>query len=411
MPVSLKTEQILDYPFFELLADMPATNGAGMCIDDDGSRYIYLLFSTSSFWRYDTWSNSYQQLASAPGGTVGTGTNFRFVQHMGTQLNGVVYGSIYALIANSGTPVFYRYDVGTNAWSAALSVTNLPASIGTDSSLKFIQPKLNNFQSASSCMFTVTATAAAAINATAITVSALAEALPVNAVLNFGTAASPKYAVLTAAAAAAATSITVSPLLVALTGTETAQFSNHAYCVTNASTQLYRYNIASNTWFTTTHNAGNAAFPALPGAVGAGCSMRWLCGHDSTKLYILRGGGSSNIFQYDISTNAAMTTLSYQPITEVWTTGTCTAVRAKNGTTDPRPFAIVLQRNGDNRFYEFNPATLQMYPLAFSYFPHTTNVVGDKLGLMMNPSGLEFIYSLPQSRNWMTRALLTLRAY
>lgn len=67
----------------------------------------------------------------------------------------------------------------------------------------------------------VTATAAAAVDATSITVAALGSPIPINTILDFG---GKKIAVLTASAAKGATSLTVRALGTALAGNETANY-------------------------------------------------------------------------------------------------------------------------------------------------------------------------------------------
>lgn len=85
--------------------------------------------------------------------------------------------------------------------------------------------------------------------------SALPEALPIGAILNFGTLASPIWATLTAAAAAAAVSITVAPLVAQVTIASTAQWYGNLYIIGNANTQMYRFNLGTATWSTTSANA------------------------------------------------------------------------------------------------------------------------------------------------------------
>lgn len=104
-------------------------------------------------------------------------------------------------------------------------------------------------------MRTITAGGTALVNATTITVGALPEALPIGARLNFGTLASPIWATLTAAAAAAAVSITVAPLVAQVTIASTAQWYGNLYIIGNANTQMYRFNLGTATWSTTSANA------------------------------------------------------------------------------------------------------------------------------------------------------------
>jgi len=122
----------IDLPTWEVL--QPLVGGAGaaatpgiLCNDKRGTgRYIYYLFSATSFWRYCTWANTYQQLASPPAGTTGAGT-------------ALIYDPsnayVWALISNGTvTPTWQYYNTATNTWTAR-SVTNRPATFGTDAAL------------------------------------------------------------------------------------------------------------------------------------------------------------------------------------------------------------------------------------------------------------------------------------
>lgn len=129
MPVTNNNKVQIDLPIWQPLQPLPANSAVGVstCNDRRGTnRYIYLLISATSFWRYDTWANTYQQLASPPGGTVGAGTCLAFDPSKGTA------GYVWALITNGTVaPTFQYYDCAANTWTAR-SVTNLPATFGTD---------------------------------------------------------------------------------------------------------------------------------------------------------------------------------------------------------------------------------------------------------------------------------------
>jgi hypothetical protein len=119
----------LDLPLWEVLQPLPLASAAGISAVNDlrgTDRYIYLLISASSFWRYDVWTNTYQQLPSPPAGTLGAGTALVYDPSV---------GRVWALISNGvAAPTFQYYDVATHVWTAR-SVTNLPATFGTDSAL------------------------------------------------------------------------------------------------------------------------------------------------------------------------------------------------------------------------------------------------------------------------------------
>jgi hypothetical protein len=132
MAVSNNNKAVIDLPTWELLQPMPAASAVGVtsCSDARGSsRYIYILISATSFWRYDCMANTYQQLASPPGGTVGAGTALLFDPSRGTD------GYVWAFISNgTAAPTWQYYDCAANTWTARV-VTNLPATFGTDSAL------------------------------------------------------------------------------------------------------------------------------------------------------------------------------------------------------------------------------------------------------------------------------------
>lgn len=395
--------RMIDRPVFEQLTFGPANTAAGVCIADDGARYIYAIYSATSFWRYCTWSDTWQQLANPNAfGAFGAGTNIRFVKSIGSQVSGVVYGSIFMLLTSgTGAAGFQRYDIANNTWTS-LSNTNLPATFGTDGKFAFPEPFLNNFEGGyhAAGLSTITATAAASLSATSITVSALPIALAANTVLNFGTAAAPKWAVLTAAAAASATSITVAPLLVAISGSETALYYNSMYLIGNNATAMYRYSVNTNAWSTT--NVAAAALPALPGAAGAACTLKWLPGSDLNSLWAVRGGATNSIYKYDLGANT-WSTFTYNPATETFTTGSSYGIVNVGG----KASVPLIHKEVTNRIYRLNIPAAQMQPQATQYlFTQGAAVVGDKSVVIPSPEGVMFYYLLLSTSNVFVRTAL-----
>lgn len=202
---------MLDRPMWEQLSFSPATGAAGTCIADDGERYIYMWLQTSSsaaqFWRYDTFGDTYQQLAN-PSTVTGNASSILFTKVVGTQYSGNVFGSVYLFSANGTTCYFYRYDIATNTWTANLGTTNIPAAFSTDSSLCYPSVPRNNYETSyhSGVTRTVQTTALAAAGSTTVSVQALPEALTSGTILRFG-----YYNIaITATAAKGSTSISVS---------------------------------------------------------------------------------------------------------------------------------------------------------------------------------------------------------
>lgn len=74
MPLTNNLRRQVDLPVWEWARFAPAVSAAASCscTADNGQfhvsfgRYIYYFISTTSFWRYDTWTDTYMQLASAP---------------------------------------------------------------------------------------------------------------------------------------------------------------------------------------------------------------------------------------------------------------------------------------------------------------------------------------------------------
>ena len=190
MAVINNNKYMLDRPMWEQLAFAPVIGGAGSCNCDDNRRFIYNYFQTSAtaaqFWRYDTWADCWQQLA-APANQTGSVGAIRYVESVGGQFGGTTYGSVWLLIGNGTVAYFYKYDIATNSWSA-MSIASVPANIGTDFSIVFPEPQLNNNAIGyhSGITRTITTTGIIATGATSIAVSALPQALASGARLRFG---------------------------------------------------------------------------------------------------------------------------------------------------------------------------------------------------------------------------------
>ena len=406
MPITNNNIPGLDAPVWEQLPNAPAASAAGVAMVDDNERFIYYLISATSFWRFDTWAQTWQQLANPPGGTLAAGSCLRFVRQMGSQFNGVVYGSVYALIASGSAVVFYRFDIATNTWSSALSVTNVPAAWGTDGRLICPEPALNGYLGgyhSAVALNTVTASSTAAAGATSISVSALPLALPANAVLNFGTAAAPVWAVTTVAAAAAATSITVSPLVAQVTSAAVAYWYADMFLLGNNATQVYRYNIAGNAWTTTSANSGTPALPAVTAAPGAGMVACWLPGSSDTnaldRIILVRGGATATVYEYSLTGNT-WSTVTFYPTTETFTTGTASGIRQDANGKNAR---LILQKDATLRFYEFNRAKATLTPLAsVMQIASGAALVGDRC-TVLRVHGIDLLYVIPSTSSYFLR--------
>ena len=403
--------RMIDRPVWEQLTSAPLTTAAGVACVDDGSRYIYWLFSAASFYQYDTWADTWMQLPSPPGGTLAAGSCLLYVREMGGQTaNGEVFGSVYAMIASGAAVVFYRYDICTATWSAALSVANIPVAWGTDGCLIALEPMLNAYQGSyhnALALNVITTTALAAISATSITVAALPLALPAGAVLNFGTVTAPIWAVLTAAAAAAATSIVVSPLVVAVPNAVSAYWYADLFLFGNAATVMYRYNIASNTWVLTSANSGNPTLAAVTAAPGAGLAVCWLPGSGDAnaldRIILLRGSASSAIYEYSLTGNT-FSTVTYYPSTETFSTGSSNGIRVNSSGKSSK---LVIQQNATGKILEFDRLRSRMDgKCTQNLIAQGLTVIGDKTACLKSPEGIEFLFTAINTGSYYLRTPL-----
>lgn len=469
MPVINNNKYMLDRPMWEQLSFAPATGVSGSCNCDDNRRFIYSYFQTSTtaaqFWRYDTWADSWQQLATPPTQTGSCGS-IRYVESVGGQFGGTTYGSVWLLIGNGTIAYFYKYDIATNTWSAR-SITNVPATLGTDQSFVYPEPQLNNNTGGyNSFVRTITTSATVATGATTISVSALPQALEAGTRLRFGnfnitlsaealagattlsvvalpygvnagtlietprgglvtvrtTAAAgatsidvypirrwlangsafncERYVVLTAAAAANATSITVAACSFSLESGASAYYYDHMYMVGNNATVMYRYQVSTNTWATT--NAAGAAIPAVTGAVGGGCSIKWLPSYDADKLYIVRGNATANIYTYSLGSNT-FATQTFYPNTETFTTASTHTARSIGG----KGYSIISSKDTTMRIYEYDPSLSRLHPKMNQWLYPTGNAVqGDRATCLRSPDEVEFYYLLLPSSTAFVRCAL-----
>lgn len=470
MSVLNNNKYMLDRPIWEQVSFAPATGAAGTCNCDDNRRFIYTYFQISAtaaqFWRYDTWADSWQQLAT-PATQTGTVAAIRYVESVGGQFSGATYGSVWLLVGNATTAYFYKFDIASNTWTT-MSIATVPATIGTDFAFAYPEPQLNNNTGGyhSGVLQTITTSAAVALGATSISVTALPTALASGTRLRFGsfditlTAAVSagatslpvsalaygikagtlletfrgglvtvsadaaagatsisvypirralpnasiftveRYVVMTAAAIAGATSITVSAVNYTLQSGATALYYDHIYMVGNNATVMYRYQISSNTWATT--NASAVAIPAVTGAVGGGCGIKWLPSYNPDKLYIVRGNGTANIYSYSLSGNTFATETFY-PNTETFTTASAHTARSVAG----KGYSIISSKDVTMRIYEYDPSLSRLHPKMNQWlYPSGTAIQGDRATCLRSPDDVEFYYLLLSSTTAFVRCAL-----
>lgn len=464
---------MLDRPFWEQLVFAPATGIAWTNVVDDWTRFAYFLLQTSAtaeqFWRYDTWNDTWQQLATPPTQT-GTIANMTFVDNIWGQFNWKTYWSIYLFVWNATTCYFYKYDIATNLWSANLWTTNVPANFWTDAYLISLSPDKNWYDTSyhNWVTRTITTSAGVAVWATSIPVNATSEAMPIWTRLRFWTfditvttlankwatslsiSALPQglainknltlsnwdevclsasasawattisiyplqkaipantiipvklYAVLTASAISWATSLTVSPLLYSIPSWSIAWYYGNMYLVGNNATQMYRYNLGANAWTTTSANSANPAIPAIPWTIWAWCWIKWIPWVMKDKLYVIRWWATNAIYIYDLVTNT-ISTLTYNPATETFTTWTSIALRTLNW----KWSWLLISKEATWRIYGLDVIKWRNEPKLTQWlYPQSTAVVWDKSFCITSPDWIEFYYMLCNSSTAFLRTAL-----
>ncbi len=312
MAVTLNLKPGIDLPVYQWLRFTPATAAAGNCVSSDKrgiDRYIYMLLSATAFWRYDTYSDSYQQLANPPSLAFGAGVSMTFDPSQGAE--GRIW--LFGPVSSSPYAVFAYYDIGTNAWTTRNVPSGLAAAWGTDAHLSH-------------------------------TCSAY----------------------------------------------HIAGNDDHIYLIGNNATTWYRYSITGNSWSTMT--------PALLGSAGAGCSMIWEWGRNPDKLWIMRGGGSVIFYEYSIS-GGTLTTLTVQPTTETFTTGSGIAY-------DPDDNRIYIGKDATHRFYYFDLETNRIIPAGMWPYTSGTAHVGDGMCWVKTFDGARYLYYRRQAGNEFWRCLV-----
>ena len=390
---------------------LPASVAAGSCMCGDNKRYIYILISTSSFWRIDTWSGVCEQLANLSG-TVGAGSNMFYTSSISSvSPDNILSGSIFAFIANGPVaPSLQKYNIATNTWSSLNASAPLSSTYGGDSSLCYLDPVDNNYNNTgiyhSSAINTITLNSAVVIGNTTISVTALTKPIAANVVLNFGDINSPKYVVVTTAAAIGATSLNILSSTYDIISGLSAYYYDHIYLIGNSTSTMFRYSIYNNSW--SRSNASGTTIPNLPGSVGAGCGMKWLPGQgiisgveSKNSLIIIRGGNNSTIYRYKLDTNS-FDTLSYVPSTETFNTGTSYATQVIND----RKTYLIVQKDTTGKFFRFNFETLTKEPISYQdLVSNGTALVGDK-SCIINHKGVNMLYCIPSSTNIILRTAI-----
>jgi len=316
---------------------------------------------------------------------------------------------------------FKYYDVLTNSYSGNLSITNLPATMSTDSSMVALSELyVPSDRSPSTGMLAGGATSnalnciqATAAAGTTITGSGMPSTLATNEYQGFQVrivedattpAAAGQRRRITSHTSGATGVFTVAtwtttPSAVAKFVIE--QDDDKLLMRSTATTSVYTYNITANTWDTTTYGvAGNA--------VGAGCILVVPFGvpRDTTgnfrhsQIFCVRGGAGSAIDILDIANGANGTwtnTIVYGNLAQTFTTGTC-------GAYEPATLTgrfLHINVNGTQRFARFDLKNRILDAGSYLRYTQGAATVGGKMatGLFVDGSTkLPFVFLLTNTQ-------------
>jgi len=125
-------------PPTEYLTQTPVICGAGTSFvhecrgsSEGQGRYIYAIFNRTNFWRYDIWTDAWQQLASPP--VVATAVFGAGVAMCIDSSRGIIYMTTPRSMAN--WHIFEVYDIATDTWAALNTVAGLAVPWATDAQL------------------------------------------------------------------------------------------------------------------------------------------------------------------------------------------------------------------------------------------------------------------------------------
>ena len=332
-------------------------------------------------------------------------------------------GRLYLLGAGTlAAGIWKFYDIATNSISTNLATTNLPSTIGTDSNAVALSEahipynRISgegfvsggaSFESTKNCI------AATATSSSTITGSGMPAGLVANEYRNFQvrivedtvtpTAVNQRRRISSHTSGSAgvftlATNWTVTP-------SSSAKFvvendNDKILLRSSASTAVFNYNIAANTWDTTTWAAAPAHGAGVYIEQGFGYTRDVGSMARHSMIYCIRGGGTAAIDVLDIAgaaTGSWSNDIVYGKKAQTFTTGTsaCYDPITKEGR------LIHININGTQRFARFDMKNRVLDAGSYLRFPQSTAVVGQKLALGAFVDGStksSFIYNMNNSQ-------------
>lgn len=297
---------------------------------------------------------------------------------------------------------FKVYDYATNTWQT-LSITNLPATVSTDSAL-ITTP---SWEGTGFVQFaTGTAT-----SATATTLVNSAKTWTASQWINYqirivsGTGAGQIRTI----TANDATSVTVAAWTTTPDATSVYSIEGNddfIYYMGSAAVTIYRYQISTNTWTALTPVAARAAAPS------AGMSGHWVNAvtdsewtsestiKNGARIYSFRGGAVATLDYYNIAANTWVSGVSYSPATETFGTGTKYVYLNDY---------IYIQKDATGRWFRYNLITSEQDGWNTSLYPNSTAIVGNTAWEVIYTDGattINYIYFMLNTSGVLVRQMV-----
>ncbi len=326
----------------------------------------------------------------------------------------ILSGRLFLLSAGTlAAGAFKHYDLATNSYSGNLSNTNLPASVGTDSSFIGLDEGHvpHNRTPGTGYVGVITATGSAATSITGA-VGTLDFAVVANEFRNFQIRIVEDTTTPTSVGQRRnITSHTAGPSAVYTVPTWTVTPSASARFVienngdrillwTSAQTSTYTYQIGANTWDTTTFAARPAAH-----AAGSVAAHAFSITPDTEKnsrnshVFVFRGGGAATVDLFDIAgaaTGAWTSTIAVGNAGATFAAGSCIAL---DPWTNEGRYAVINQ-SGTQRHFRFDMKNRVLLPAFYLRFPQGTAAVGARMATTIftdDPTRVSFVVQVTAS--------------
>lgn len=311
---------------------------------------------------------------------------------------------VFYVLSNGtiGAASFRKYDFATNTWTS-LSSTGL-ATVGTDAKLITTPSFINNDY--------IDFASGTATSGGASTISNSAKSWTTNQWTNYqirivsGTGAGQIRTI----SSNTGTQITVSSAWTTQPD-NTSVYSiegndDFVYFIGNNAVTLYRYTISTNTWSTITPVA------ARSGAPSTALSATWVYGVtderwtdesaiiNGQRIYSFRGGANAALDYYDIAANTWVSSVTYSPGLETFSTGTKYTYVGDY---------LYIQKDATHRFFRYSFADQQMDGWTTLPLTSGTAIIGDTLFDVTYYDGateIHYVYFLLNSNSVMYRQMI-----